>query len=158
MLGGRVIVMNVENLDRLIGHLASLDDSEFSMAHTNRKHHPCGTACCIAGHISELAKCSLADASDWLDWRRGDWGNFICTEGWDNETDSNKRYPLSRALRMLRHMRSEYIRTGKVVVDWDAPEQADRKPWSAPVVTSADKPLPAEIVRLLSDQRLEVLQ
>jgi hypothetical protein len=55
--------MNVEFLDKLINHLENLDNSENSklgfdmrrlLSDAHMTNHPCGTACCILGHLDTM--------------------------------------------------------------------------------------------------------
>jgi hypothetical protein len=148
--------LNIQNLDRLISHLEGVPEADFNMKYVHKTDHPCGTACCIAGY-SRILTTGRHSVRGFL----GLWLNDDAVEGimrppgWQNETDRNKAYPLSRAIRTLKHMRSEYLRTGKVVVDWDAPEPVTKAAWVAP--KAAERRLPDEIVSLLRQaQRSEV--
>lgn len=151
--------LNIPNLDRLISHLEGLPEEKFNMAYADPHHHECGTACCIGGHIGIINGTNYARAFEFL----GDdmvvpYGHLFCPPGWINESNGNKQYPLSRAIRTLKHMRSEYLRTGSVVVDWDAPEPEAKPAWTAPKAVKQTKPaLPAEIVRFLRPADLEVV-
>jgi hypothetical protein len=69
--------MNRKNILKLIAHLEALDNSEtsklgFDMFWTlntrDRSLHPCGSACCIGGHVASLMiKLGLEDAWRILD-------------------------------------------------------------------------------------------
>lgn len=142
--------LNLTNLDRLISHLEGLPEERFSMKHLITHENDCGTVACIAGWCNLVGGvdhywADAITASKWLsisDNRLRD--TLFCPDGF---YDTPEIYPLSRAIRTLKHMRSEYLRTGQVVVDWDAPEPVERKPWAAPV--AQEKMLPAELTQLL---------
>jgi len=160
--------LNVPNLDRLISHMEGLRPEQFNMRHLFSSPagedawngrvpelNVCGTAACIAGECAIVAGkkegdfWDAADATYWLGVPQDAAQDMFMPDGYYHTGD----YPLSRALRMLRHLRAEFLRTGTVVVDWDAPEavEAPRKPWAPPVVIGADKPLPAELTRLVRE-------
>jgi hypothetical protein len=138
------MTLNITNLDRLISHLEGLPEERFNMGYVTPENH-CGSACCIEGHGSKLFEKSIANALNILDGTQ--YSDLIMPKDWVLDQDGIKRYPLSRAIRTLKHMRAEFLRTGQVVVDWDAPEPAARKDWVAP--QAVERVLPAEITKLL---------
>lgn len=145
---------NIPNLDRLISHLEGLPEERFNMGYF-RDQHECGTVGCIAGYADLLfGRWEEVFGDLDSDQRR----SIFLPKGYSNERHGNKAFPLSRAIRTLKHMRSEYLRTGEVVVDWDAPEPEAKPAWTAPKAVEQTKPaLPAEIVRFLRPADLEVV-
>jgi len=145
--------LNIPNLERLISHLEGLPESQFSIKHLVEYKTECGTVGCIAGWCNILRGevwDAGPEAAQWLGLP--EWKPLFTPLGF---FDHPELYPLSRAIRTLKHMRSEYLRTGQVVVDWDAPEPADKPAWTAPRAT--ERTLPEEIVSLLRPaQRTEV--
>lgn len=155
------MTLNIPNLDRLISHLEGLPEEKFNMRHLMTHDNPCGTVACIAGWCNVIAghNSDMADATDAQSWlgfvTYEPRDRLFCPHGY---YDAPERYPLSRAIRTLKHMRSEYLRTGQVVVDWDAPEPEAKPAWTAPKAVEQTKPaLPAEIVRFLRPADLEVV-
>jgi len=160
------MTLNIANLDRLISHLEGLPEERFNMGHVftnaDRRHNirrsfnECGTAACLAGWclvIMGPEEKGSYKARDWLNLDRDNYHPLFMPSGWSSRP---QQYPLSRAIRTLKHMRAEFLRTGQVVVDWDAPEPAARKDWVAPKVS--EQKLPAEITKLLTTfDRVEVL-
>ena len=153
--------MNIENLDRLIVVIDAAPDEKFSMVgwysrngsvlagtYGVGKLHQCGTAACIAGYIvEEQGRYNGPEgAAEWLGISNDISHKLFMPPGYNSYPGG---YSRRRALRTLRHMRAEYLRTGQVVVDWDAPEQPERKPWAAPHAAEVAKPLPAELTGLL---------
>ena len=53
--------MNVENVNKLIDHLESIDDSEYCQRTFT---HDCGTPACIAGHTACVAGAQLVDGAN----------------------------------------------------------------------------------------------
>lgn len=163
--------LNIPNLDRLISHLEGLPEEKFNMQalysenghsefienNRGRVAHTCGTAACIAGWILEIDRSlewQCSSAGTWLQIDRVAAIKLFTPPSYYQP----ERYPLSRAIRTLKHMRSEYLRTGSVVVDWDAPEPEAKPAWTAPKAVEQTKPaLPAEIVRFLRPADLEVV-
>lgn len=163
--------LNIPNLDRLISHLEGLPEEKFDMRELFdgpefhgmfKVPHPegCGTVACIAGHCAWVAGVAVGCAWDGnlaANWIGIDWDSECALFTPPGFLDTPSRFPLSRAIRTLKHMRSEYLRTGQVVVDWDAPEPVTKAAWSAPRAVEQAKPaLPAEIVRFLNSADLEV--
>lgn len=162
------MTLNITNLDRLISHLEGLPEEKFDMRYIftrngriifdNVPQHECGTAACIAGNIAWIGNDTTEwwgglEAAAWLGIRQDPADELFMPEGWD---ETPEIFPLSRAIRTLKHMRAEFLRTGQVVVDWDAPEPTARKDWGAPKVS--EQKLPAEITKLLTlTVRAEVL-
>lgn len=144
------MTLNIQNLDRLISHLEGLPEEKFDMKHLITQENECGTVACIAGWCNVIGNAhdEYADAITAQAWLSiSDHGlrdSLFCPDGY---YDTPEIYPLSRAIRTLKHMRAEFLRTGQVVVDWDAPEPAERLEWSAPVV--AERTLPAVLTSLL---------
>lgn len=145
------MTLNVANLDRLISHLEGLPENRFNMSIFVETQW-CGTVGCIAGHAHEL----FGDFEAVFGNRDGLFiKNLFMPSGYSNDRQGNKAYPLPRAIRTLKHMRSEFLRTGEVVVDWDAPEPVEKPAWAAP--KAVERVLPEEIVSLLRPaQRSEV--
>jgi hypothetical protein len=157
------MTLNVPNLDRLISYLEALPPEKFNIRyvfsgknggiHLRERFNTCGTAACIAGWtlvlIDEQSD-SAEVAQSWLGLTIAQGEALFMPDGWILAPES---YPLSRAIRTLKHLRAEFLRTGTVVVDWDAPEavETQRKPWAPPVVIAANKPLPAELTRLVRE-------
>jgi hypothetical protein len=140
-------MLNLANLDRLIAHLEGVPEENFSMQHLAVDRAGCGTVACIAGWCNIIRDNywdAAPQAADWLGIE--DWGPLFCPDGY---LRSPEIYPLSRAIRTLKHMRSEYLRTGEIVVDWDTPEPVALKPWTAPKAVELKADLPAEITRFL---------
>lgn len=147
------MTLNVQNLDRLISHLEGLPEERFNMGYFMRENE-CGTVCCIAGHI-DLMEGGDIDNDEFLGMTMEQGSKLIMPPGYINDQHGNKKYPLSRAIRTLKHMRSEFLRTGQVVVDWDAPEPVARKDWAPPM--AREQQLPVELTALLSTfDRVEV--
>lgn len=137
--------MNIANLDCLISHLEGLPEERFNMGYATLEGSPCGAAACIQGHACALwGGNPLEDKIGMSMSLRMD---LVTPDDWKNDAEGANRYPLSRAIRTLKHMRSEYLRTGEVVVDWDAPEPAALKEWAAP--KASERVLPEELVSLL---------
>jgi hypothetical protein len=151
------MTLNIPNLDRLISHLERLPEEKFNMGFVQRKTE-CGTVACIAGYI-QILNGDYTNPESFLDMDIRIAERLVMPPGWLDEEDlPTPRYPLSRAIRTLKHMRSEYLRTGQVVVDWDAPEPVPKATWSAPHALEQRKPaLPAEIVRFLNPADHEVV-
>jgi len=150
--------LNIPNLDHLISHLEGLPEEKFNIRHLVTHDDHCGTVACIAGWCNILAGDTLGDACTAQEWLEIGVGrardDLFCPDGYYGEPEL---YPLSRAIRTLKHMRSEHLRTGQVVVDWDAPEPVTKAAWVAPRAVEQAKPaLPAEIVRFLNSADLEV--
>lgn len=160
------MTLNIANLDRLISHLEGLPEEKFDMrsvftcAHgpddDRETFNACGTAACIAGWalvvMGDYFEGSK-NAGKWLGLEQDDYNSLFMPLGWSTRREA---YPLSRAIRTLKHMRAEFLRTGQVVVDWDAPEPAAREAWAAP--KAVERPLPSEITALLTTfDRVEVL-
>lgn len=156
----------VANLDLLISRMSALREDQFDMRFLYREsdggesfeiidHNVCGTAACIAGECGIIAVGKVGafwhgtHAMEWLGIDFDAALRMFTPPGYAMKG----RYPLSRALRMLRHLRAEYLRTGNVVVDWDAPETAEPalQPWAPPVVIAADKALPSSLTSLLRE-------
>lgn len=144
--------LNIPNLDRLISYLEALPPEEFHMSYGAKLIHPCGTACCIQGHAGILFGehvflNAIYDSN--ADFHR----KIIMPEGWGCSEAARLNYPLPRALRMLRYLRAEFLRTDTVVVDWDAPETVElpRKPGSPPLVIGDDKELPSSLTRFVRE-------
>lgn len=148
------MTLNVENLDRLISHLEGLPENKFSIRYLSVIEE-CGTVACIAGWCNFLEgnkSEGVYSAGDWLGLGSDDYVSLFCP---DQFSVSPELYPLPRAIRTLKHMRSEFMRTGEVVVDWDAPEPVEKPAWAAP--KAVERVLPEEIVSLLRPaQRSEV--
>jgi hypothetical protein len=154
------MTLNIANLDRLISHLKGLPEERFNMrylwtlpsgeAGSIQDIHKCGTAACIAGWVLVIAEDLNMEyrgcpAAHWLGINGSTRHKLFLPD--DNEIA--ELYPLSRAIRTLKHMRSEYLRTGEVVVDWNAPESVALTPWTAPKAVELKADLPAEITRFL---------
>lgn len=161
--------LNIPNVSRLIAHLEVLPDDKFDMRTVFRRAngsdvyslddidvHACGTAGCIAGWCNVLAgvsNISTSHARDWIGITDLHYFALFMPAGYKF---GSQNYPLSRAIRTLKHMRSEFLRTGQVVVDWDAPEPEPLKAWVAP--RAIEQKLPAEITRFLgSPSHVEAL-
>jgi len=164
------MTLNIANLDRLISHLEGLPEEKFDMQAFYSKNgksscsseirgkvlHSCGTAACIAGWIFEIDRAVLVDVVSGGDWLGLSNSHAYCLFEPPEFGRSAGSYPLSRAIRTLKHMRAEFLRTGQIVVDWDAPDPAARKDWAAP--QAVERVLPAEITALLTTfDRVEVL-
>lgn len=165
------MTLNIPNLDRLISHLEGLPEEKFDMRNFYTRDgrmagsfgvrgtvmHSCRTAACIAGWIFALDQTVGVwggQAYAWLGLPELPGNPLFEPPGYSEPG----RYPLSRAIRTLKHMRSEYLRTGQVVVDWNAPELDAKPAWTAPKAVEQTKPaLPAEIVRFLRPADLEVV-
>lgn len=145
------MTLNVPNLDRLISYLEALPPEKFSIQYLERDLPKCGTVACIAGWCNILRNKRYEAGNHAAEWLGVvDWKPLFCPPLY---LASPERYPLSRAIRTLKHLRAEFLRTGTVVVDWDAPKavETQRKAWAPPVVIRADKPLPAELTRLVRE-------
>lgn len=149
------MTLNIPNLDRLISHLEGLPEARFNMG-IIRQETECGTVGCFFGHARSLFGVGLRTALEMQP--QFSLESLTMPPDYQNDEFGNKAYPLSRAIRTLKHMRSEYLRTGLVVVDWDAPEPEAKPAWTAPKAVEQTKPaLPAEIVRFLRPADLEVV-
>jgi hypothetical protein len=152
------MTLNITNLNRLISHLEGLPEERFNMGFVFEEH-PCGTVGCIIGHSYDVFADDLTEIRgprSALGLDEPDYDDLTMPVGWSNDKRGDNQYPLYRAIRTLKHMRAEFLRTGQVVVDWDAPEPAARKDWVAP--QAVERVLPAEITKLLTPSlRVEVL-
>lgn len=140
--------LNVAALNELIAHLERQPEERFNMASVKFEKHACGTAACIAGHGMLIFG---LNGSRHVQYKLGlpydaYWPLFM-PDGFDVETESVRRYPLSRAIATLKRLRDRFLATGEIVVDWGPePGQEPRKTWAAPVVSGG---LPASITAAL---------
>ena len=77
--------MNVENVNELIDHLKSIDDSEYDQ---RMYTHECGTPACIAGHSVYLAEGENYD----IEYHNDDTNDY---ENYNYENYNNENYDIS---------------------------------------------------------------
>lgn len=160
--------LNIPNVSLLIAALELLPEQRFNIRWLYSRIGygevapnsltDCGTAACIAGWCNAISGDFDGDAetaSTWLGLSISAEFALFTPNGY---YEQSQNFPLSRAIRTLKHMRSEFLRTGQVVVDWDAPEPEPLSEWTAPKAVELKADLPAEITRFLgSPSHVEAL-